>query len=74
MPVVVQVVSSCGLGWSKHGKATQAKAPCGISSIVGDSTEDVELIDSTGIEPGCGDPVAATAPVAPTHALPVAIT
>ena len=49
------------------------KALCGISSTVGDPTEDAELIDSTSIGPGCGDPVAATAPVAPSRALLVAI-
>ena len=74
MPVVVQVVSSCGLGWSKHGKATKVKAPCGVSSTVGDPTEDAGLIDSTGIGPGSGDPVAASAPVAPAHAVLVTIT
>ena len=56
MPVVVQVVSSRGLGWSKHGKAMKVKAHCGVPSTVGDPTEDAELLDSTGIGPGCGDP------------------
>lgn len=50
------------------------KALCGISSTVGDPTEDAELIDSTGIVPGSGDPVAAAAPVTPARAVPVAIT
>ena len=49
------------------------KASCGVSSTVGDPTEDAELIDSTGIVPNSEDPVAAPAPVAPAHALPVAI-
>ena len=74
MPVVVQVVSSRGLGWSKHGKATKVKARFGVSSTVGDPAEDAELIDSTGAVPGSGDPVAAAAPVAPARAVPVAIT
>ena len=50
------------------------KAPCGVSSTVGDPTEDTELIDSTGIVPGSADPVAAAAPVTPACAVPVAIT
>ena len=41
---------------------------------MGDPIEDAELIDSTGIVPGSGDPVAAAAPVAPARAVPVAIT
>ena len=73
MPVVVQMVSSRGLGWSKHGKATKVKACCGVSSTVGDPTEDAELIDSTSLVPCSGVLVAAAAPVAPAHAVPVAI-
>ena len=71
MPVAVQVVSSHGLCWSKH--ENKVKASCGMSSTVGNPTEDAQLFDSTSTVLGSGDPVAATAPESPTRALPVAI-
>ena len=71
MPVTGKLLPQ-GTRWRKPLKAALEQAPVNVSLIVGDPTEDVELLDPTGGVPGMGD-IAAAVPSVPDQVLPAAI-